>query len=201
MLLKSRQFQFIHSSRSVLRQRFAVLVAGAATGFGLMAIASGAQAQGTTRSGLDEASTGTWAKLTNQPAFQTDTALLLTDGTVMVHQYSSQNWWRLTPDNTGSYLNGTWSQLGSMASNYGPLYFASAVLADGRVIVEGGEYNFGVSNRDHSGRHLRPGRELLDSGQPTCGMVDYRRLARRRAGRRHFHAGTGRRFLEEAGHL
>jgi hypothetical protein len=82
-----------------------------------------------------------WQTLKNPPTFQTDTALLLTDGTVMVHQYMSPNWWRLTPNNTGSYLNGTWSQLGSMPSNYGPLYFASAVLADGHVIVEGGEYN------------------------------------------------------------
>jgi len=99
-------------------------------------------AQGNTRSGLDEAATGTWQKLVNQPTVQTDTALLLTDGTVMMHQYNSPNWWRLTPDNTGSYLNGTWSQLASMAANYAPLYYASAVLADGRVIVEGGEYNF-----------------------------------------------------------
>jgi hypothetical protein len=29
-----------------------------------------------------------------------------------------------------------------MQSTYGPLYFANAVLPDGRVIVEGGEYNF-----------------------------------------------------------
>lgn len=84
-----------------------------------------------------------WQPLTHQPTFQTDTALLLTDGTVMMHEYDTANWWRLTPDNTGSYLNGTWSKLASMPSNYGPLYFASAVLADGRVLVEGGEYNFG----------------------------------------------------------
>lgn len=83
----------------------------------------------------------TWTELNNQPTFDTDTALLLTDGTVMMHQYNSNNWWRLTPDNTGSYINGTWTQLGSMATNYKPLYFASAVLSDGNVIVEGGEYN------------------------------------------------------------
>jgi hypothetical protein len=94
-------------------------------------------------SGLQEVANARWQKLTNQPTFNTDTALLLTDGTVMVHQYSSQKWWRLTPDISGSYLNGTWTALASMASNYGPLYFASAVLPDGRVIVEGGEYNFG----------------------------------------------------------
>lgn len=143
MLQKSFQSQPIDRRLSVFRPRFALLIAGAATAFGLVTMAPRAQAQGSTLSGLDEASTGTWQKLVNQPPFQTDTALLLTDGTAMVHQYSSQNWWRLTPDNTGSYLNGTWSQLASMASNYGPLYFASAVLADGRVIVEGGEYNFG----------------------------------------------------------
>jgi len=82
-----------------------------------------------------------WQNLKHPPTFQTDTALLLTDGTVMVHQYMSPNWWGLTPNNKGSYVNGTWSQLGSMPSNYGPLYFASQVLPDGRVIVEGGEYN------------------------------------------------------------
>ncbi len=84
----------------------------------------------------------TWTKLKTQPSFQTDTALLLPNGKVMVHQYNSPNWFALTPDKTGSYLSGTWSQLGSMPSNYAPLYFASAVLPDGNVLVEGGEYNF-----------------------------------------------------------
>jgi hypothetical protein len=83
----------------------------------------------------------TWTKLKTQPSFQTDTALLLPNGKVMVHEYNSPNWYELTPDNTGSYLNGTWSQLGSMPSNYKPLYFASQVLPDGNVLVEGGEYN------------------------------------------------------------
>jgi len=88
-----------------------------------------------------EPATGTWAKLKNQPTVQTDTALLLTDGTVMVHQYNSGTWWQLTPTNTGSYVNGTWTKLASMQAGYAPLYFASAVLPDGRVLVEGGEYN------------------------------------------------------------
>jgi hypothetical protein len=88
-----------------------------------------------------EPAVGTWAKLKHQPTFQTDVALLLTDGGVMVHQYMSGNWWKLTPTNTGSYINGTWKQLASMQSGYAPLYFASAVLPDGRVLVEGGEYN------------------------------------------------------------
>src|SRR5580700_2106248 len=82
-----------------------------------------------------------WINLKNPPTFEVDNALLLTDGTVMVHQYVSPNWWRLTPDITGNYINGTWSQLASMQSTYGPLYYGSAVLADGNVVVEGGEYN------------------------------------------------------------
>ncbi len=155
----------------MLRQRFALVVAGATTAFGLLTIASGVHAQGSTRSGLDEVSTGTWATLTNQPPFQTDTALLLTDGTVMVHQYSSQNWWRLTPDNFGNYLNGTWSQLGSMASNYGPLYFASAVLADGRVIVEGGEYNFGNFAESTQGAIYDPVANSWTTVSPPAGWT------------------------------
>ncbi len=91
--------------------------------------------------GAQNPAVGTWTRLNHQPTFQTDTALLLTDASVMVHEFMSPNWWRLRPTNTGSYANGSWSKLASMPSNYGPLYFASAVLPDGRVLVEGGEYN------------------------------------------------------------
>jgi hypothetical protein len=88
----------------------------------------------------------TWTPLANTPTFYPSSMLLLTDGTIMVQDQGkagagSSNWWRLTPDNTGSYLNGTWSQLASMQAGYSPLYYASAVLPDGRVIVNGGEYN------------------------------------------------------------
>jgi hypothetical protein len=90
---------------------------------------------------------GTWQPLKNAPPFSPGTALLLTDGTVMVEDYGtgggSQHWWRLTPDNTGSYVNGTWTPRADMQASYGPLYFTSAVLDDGRVVVQGGEYNFG----------------------------------------------------------
>jgi hypothetical protein len=66
----------------------------------------------------------------------------LTDGTVMVQQHGTRNWWRLTPDSRGSYVDGTWSQLAALPTGYAPEYYASAVLPDGRVIIEGGEYNF-----------------------------------------------------------
>jgi hypothetical protein len=104
-------------------------------------------------SSQESLASATWENLKNKPTFAVDTSLLLTDGTVMVHEYSSSNWWRLTPDSTGSYINGTWSQLASMPSNYGPLYFASAVLADGNVIVEGGEYNFGDDDETNLGAY------------------------------------------------
>ena len=127
--------------RATSWRSFLPLLASATALAAALTITQPATAQRLGPSGHDDAATSTWTKLTNQPPFQTDTGLLLTDGTVMMHQYNSSNWWRLTPDNTGSYLNGTWSQLGSMSSTYAPLYFASAVLPDGRVLVEGGEYN------------------------------------------------------------
>ncbi len=87
-----------------------------------------------------------WQPLTHQPSFTAGTALLLTDGTVLVHHEDPSDgfseWYKLTPDVNGSYVNGTWSQVASLASDYGPLWFASAVLADGRVLIEGGELNF-----------------------------------------------------------
>ena len=92
------------------------------------------------------ASAQSWQPLTHQPSFTAGHALLLTDGTVMVHHEDPNDgfsdWWKLTPDINGSYVNGTWTQLASLSSDYGPLFFASAVLPDGRVIIEGGEQNF-----------------------------------------------------------
>jgi hypothetical protein len=67
----------------------------------------------------------------------------LTDGTVLVQGNQGQDWYKLTPDINGSYINGTWTQVASLASNYDPYAMAEAVLADGRVLIEGGEYNFG----------------------------------------------------------
>jgi hypothetical protein len=92
-----------------------------------------------------------WQALNNQPPFTSTICnggvpgaanpLLLTDGTVIVQDAGCPNWWRLTPDNTGSYVNGTWTQIASLPPGYSPLYHSSAVLPDGRVIIMGGEYD------------------------------------------------------------
>lgn len=99
---------------------------------------------------------GTWSPLGHQPPARIDTMLLLTDGSVMCHEYEdatgaiTPNWWRLVPDAFMNYSNGSWHKLTPMPANApltqngpvdAPLYFASAVLKDGRVFVAGGEYN------------------------------------------------------------
>lgn len=82
--------------------------------------------------------------------------LLLTDGSVMVHNADTSGWWKLTPDAFGDYAHGTWSQMPSLPSGYGPLYYASAVLPDGRVVVMGGEYNFHVAVWSNQGAIYDP---------------------------------------------
>jgi hypothetical protein len=84
-----------------------------------------------------------WIPLVNQPndALGLGNPLLLTDGTVILHQACGPSWYKLTPDQFGSYVNGTWTRIASLPSGYAPLYFGSAVLPDGRVVMEGGEYN------------------------------------------------------------
>jgi hypothetical protein len=85
---------------------------------------------------------GTWTTVANTPPIAAGFSILLTDGSVMVQDLTifGGDWWKLSPDATGSYAHGTWTQLASMPNGYAPLYFASAVLPDGRVIVIGGEY-------------------------------------------------------------
>ena len=88
-----------------------------------------------------------WQLLANQPAVLDlkdcgpASPVLLTDGTVLVQDEGCEDWWKLTPDSFGSYVNGTWTQIASLPSGYGPEWHATAVLPDGRLIIEGGEYN------------------------------------------------------------
>lgn len=69
-------------------------------------------------------------------------AFLMTDGSVLTQGSNDpQDWYTYTPDASGDYADGTWKQVGSLQSGYGPSAFASQVLADGRLLIIGGEYN------------------------------------------------------------
>ena len=109
----------------------------------------------------------TWTRVTptTTPAAGFAAMLLLTDGTVMVQDnFSPSNWYRLTPDAAGSYVNGTWKPAASMPLGYGPLYFGSSVIPDGRLLVEGGEYNFGIAVWTNQGAIYDP---VADSWTPV----------------------------------
>lgn len=83
---------------------------------------------------------GTWVPLVNQAPSGISTMLLLSDGRVMATD-GGRNWYSLTPDNSGSYLNGTWAELSSMHdSRYAN---SSQVLTDGGIFEAGGEYGTG----------------------------------------------------------
>ncbi len=90
---------------------------------------------------------GTWTALIHSPPEAINTMLLLPDGTVMAAGANTQSlWYRLTPDASGSYVNGTWTTLAAMHDTR--LYFSSQVLTNGRVLVAGGEYGTGTTNSE-----------------------------------------------------
>src|SRR5262249_33220367 len=78
---------------------------------------------------------GTWMPLVNHAPEAIGTMMLLPDGTVMAEGNGQTNhWYKLAPDSSGSYANGTWTARASMRATR--LYFASNVLTDGRVFVQ-----------------------------------------------------------------
>jgi hypothetical protein len=113
----------------------------------------------------------TWTALTNQPTFSAGNASILPDGRVMVQDTGAQDWWALTPDSYGSYRNGTWSQLASFPAGYSPLYYASAILPDGRLAVLGGEYNFGLETWSNLGAIYTPKTNLWKKLKAPAGWL------------------------------
>ncbi len=94
-----------------------------------------------------DAQTGTWTATTTSPVGSLETALLLTDGTVIFHTYGDLTaWYKLTPDAHGNYADGAWTQIASNA--LGRQYGQTAVLRDGRVFYGGGENLSGTT--DHN---------------------------------------------------
>ena len=89
---------------------------------------------------LPAANTNIWTEVpaTGGPTYPGD-LLLLSDGTVFVgdqrNDAVSPNWFKLTPDASGSYVNATWSPATPMQMARG--IFEANVLQDGRVHVLG----------------------------------------------------------------
>jgi hypothetical protein len=93
------------------------------------------------------APTASLQNLTHQPPVGVYLAMLLTDGTVMAQANpnpptsSAGDFYRLTPAANGDYAAGTWTKLAAPPPGYEPYASAESVLADGRVLFVGGEYN------------------------------------------------------------
>jgi hypothetical protein len=76
---------------------------------------TGSRSPGSALDRSEQTMPGTWTPLPSPPQINASTMLLLTDGTVLCNDagpnlLGSENWWILTPDENGSYLNGTWQQ-------------------------------------------------------------------------------------------
>ncbi len=110
--------------------------------------------------------------LVHQPPGGIQITFQLTDGTVMAQGNAFAHWYKLTPDNTGSYVKGTWTQVASLPSGYVPEDFASAVLADGRLVITGGEYNNGRFALTNLGAIYDPKANTWTSLAPPTGW-DY----------------------------
>jgi len=74
----------------------------------------------------------------------TEHMYLMTNGKVLVQSRGGggfEKWWLLTPDSSGSYLNGTWTQAAQPPAGYNPQNVNGAVLHSGNFIIVGGEQN------------------------------------------------------------
>ena len=63
----------------------------------------------------------TITRLTHSAPDGAETVMLLTDGRALVQGNNDSDWWTLTPDINGSYVNGTWTQVASLPAGYCPL--------------------------------------------------------------------------------
>ena len=108
----------------------------------------------------------TLKRLSHQPPDGAFLGFQLTDGTVLFQANGESDWYKLTPDINGSYLNGTWTRMADLPSGYVPDAFASQVLADGRVLIEGGEYLFGNFTLTNLGAVYDPTKNVWTSLNP-----------------------------------
>ncbi|MGB8965643.1 MAG: hypothetical protein WCB99_08380 [Candidatus Cybelea sp.] len=130
------------SMKSALVASFALVAAGTAGCSAGRSILPGIATQ--TLGGVRVAQAGTFTPLSAQPPVIMQMAWLMTDGSVLTQStHQPQNFYRYEPDAKGDYSNGTWTKVGSLQAGYAPSDFASDLLADGRLVISGGEYNAG----------------------------------------------------------
>jgi hypothetical protein len=89
---------------------------------------------------------GNWSAVASNAPANIVLMLLLSDGSVMCfrNSNSSTNWYKLTPDASGSYVNGSWTTLDTMS--FSRRFQTSVVLRNGRVLLAGAEYGSGWGN-------------------------------------------------------
>ena len=112
-----------------------------------------------------------WRPIATPAPFSASMPQLLSDGTVLMQDLSSEAMWRLTPDEYGSYEHGTWSRRGSLPAGYSPLYYASGLLPDGRLIIEGGEYIAGQPTWTTRGAIYDPVADAWTEVHPPTGWA------------------------------
>jgi len=103
-----------------------------------------------------KAKSGTWTDVGGVPfSGQGGSApMQMTDGTIMIKQSFTGTagvWYSLAPDSKGQYNDGKWTKLAAMPAGYSPDFFAQQVLANGNVLIEGGEYNGGSGDWTNKG--------------------------------------------------
>lgn len=127
---------------------------------------------------------GNWLKLDNQAFDSVALLILLSDGTVMAANNPTSvfgdignDWYCLTPDSHGHYLDGKWSRRASM--NYTRFAYSAQVLQNGRLFVAGGEYGNGGATAEvfdpvaNYWTIVTPPLSLLNPNNPTPRTVDH----------------------------
>src|SRR5579871_1751621 len=81
-----------------------------------------------------------WTPLKNLAPCGITVTIQATDGRILAQCLDGVGTWvALTPDSTGSYVNGSWSFLAPMPTPR--LYFADQMLQNGKLFIVGGEYS------------------------------------------------------------
>lgn len=112
-------------------------------------------------------SSSSWTEAVVPVPFGIGTMMLLPDGSVMAQQAGESNaWYRLTPDSSGSYATGSWTQAGSM--NFSRLYFGSNVLPNDKLFLVGGEYSNATTT---TGGSLTNTAEMYDMATNTWSNI------------------------------